>query len=57
MRSLTVRLLGVGVVTAIYMWNTTVGVAALAAVFGYVLAQWTWSPNRSFGGMVSNNKA
>ncbi len=42
MRSLAVRLLGVGVVTALYLWNTTVGVAALSAVFGYALAQHTW---------------
>jgi hypothetical protein len=40
--SLAVRLLGVGVVTALYLWNTTVGIAALSAVFGYALAQRTW---------------
>ena len=40
--SLAVRLLGIGVVTGLYLWNTTVGIAALSAVFGYALAQWTW---------------
>jgi hypothetical protein len=38
-----IRVLAVGVLIGLYFWNPLVGVAGLAIVFGYVLAQRTWT--------------
>jgi hypothetical protein len=45
-RAPLVRLLIVGVLIALYFANAVVGIAALAMVFGFVLAQRLWTPRQ-----------
>lgn len=41
-----IRLLTVGVLIALYSVNAVFGIAALAMVFGFVLAQRKWMPRQ-----------
>lgn len=43
-RALFVRILTAGVLIALYLANAVFGIAALAMVFGFVLAQRLWMP-------------
>jgi hypothetical protein len=45
-RAPLVRLLTAGVLITLYLANAVIGIAALAMVFGFVLAQRLWMPRQ-----------